>query len=175
MDTGRLFRAGWRALDTAVSAGQALTQRAPGPLGEPSLRIAEGSENNGLVAMLHQLLSQNLADHPHKKRDLFRLLGRVAIVVEDAGVCLTLHFLPGVLTFHDGIVGIPDVTIRAGSSDIMQMSLIELVPRVGVPDLRKENARAVIEAQRSGQVKMVGTLGNMPMVLRLTRLMSVNP
>lgn len=125
--------------------------------------------------MLHQLLKQNLEDHPHKARDFFRLLGRVAIIVEDAGVSLTLEFDSGLLTLHDGVVGIPDMTIRAGSADIMQMSLIELVPVLGIPDLRKENAKAAIQAQKSGQVRTYGTLSNIPMMIRLTRLMSVNP
>jgi hypothetical protein len=139
-----------------------------------SIELAEGADQNGFAVMLSELLRQNLADHPHKMRDFDRLLGRVAIVVEDARVSVTLHFQSGHLTLHGGIVGIPDVTIRANADDVMQMSLVELVPRFGLPDLRKENARAMIRAQREGRVKMYGALVNLPMVLRLTRVMSVN-
>jgi hypothetical protein len=139
-----------------------------------SIALAEGADQNGFAVMLSELLRQNLADHPHKIRDFDRLLGRVAIVVEDARVSVTLHFQSGRLTVHGGIVGIPDVTIRANSDDVMQMSLVEIAPRFGLPDLRKENARAMIRAQREGRVKMYGALVNLPMVLRLTRVMSVN-
>lgn len=139
-----------------------------------SIELGPGAGENGFAVMLSELLRQNLADHPEKMRDFDRLLGRVAIVVEDARVSVTLHFQSGRLMVHGGIVGIPDVTIRANSDDVMQMSLVELVPRLGLPDLRKENARAMIRAQREGRVKMYGALVNLPLVLRLTRVMSVN-
>ena len=142
---------------------------------DETITIAEGSENNGFALMLCQMLQQNLDDHRHKRRDFDRLLGRVAIVVEDAKVSVTLHFESGKLTLHDGIVGIPDVTIRANSEDVMKMSLVELLPRVGLPDLRKESAREVFKATQSGRVRMYGALSNLPMVVRLTRVMSVHP
>jgi hypothetical protein len=139
-----------------------------------SIELAKGADQNGFAVMLSELLRQNLDDHPEKMRDFDRLLGRVAIVVEDARVSVTLHFESGRLTVHGGIVGIPDLTIRANADDVMQMSLVELVPRLGLPDLRKENARAMIRAQREGRVKMYGALANLPLVVRLTRVMSVN-
>ncbi len=140
-----------------------------------TIELGEGADRNGFALMLSQMLRQNLDDHPHKRRDLDRLLGRVAIVVEDAGVSVTLHFDRGTLAVHDGIVGIPDLTIRTTADDVMKMSLIELVPRVGLPDLRKETARHVMRASAEGRIQMFGALANLPMVVRLTRLMSVNP
>lgn len=139
-----------------------------------AIELAEGSDENGFAVMLQSLLSQNLDDHPHKRRDFDRLLGRVAIVVDDVELSVTLHFQSGRLTVHDGIVGIPDLTIRATSDDVMKMSLMELTPRGALPDLRKPVTREVIAASRDGRIKMYGALANIPMVLRLTRVMSVN-
>jgi len=140
----------------------------------PVIELGPGAENNGLALMLSELLRQNLQDNPHKRRDFDRLAGRVAIVVEDAEVSVTLVFRAGTLTVHDGIYGIPDLTIRAGMDDVTNMSLVELIPRVGLPDPRGEVARKVMRASREGRIRMYGLLANIPLVVRLTRVMSVS-
>jgi hypothetical protein len=78
------------------------------------------------------------------------------------------------LTVHDGILGIPDVTVRAQSDDIVQMSLLELTPRFALPDPRGAALREIVKKSRSGQVRAFGALLHIPMMLRLTRLMSVH-
>lgn len=140
----------------------------------PVIELGPGAEDNGFALMLSELIRQNLDDHPHKRRDFLKLSGRVAIVVEDAGVAVTLRFDAGRLTVHDGIVGIPDVTIRADSDEVTQMSLMELLPRVGLPDPRGEATRQILRASREGRIRMYGALPNLPLLLRLTRVMSVN-
>lgn len=140
----------------------------------PVIELGPGAEDNGFAVMLADLLRQNLEDHPEKRGDFRRLSGRVALVVEDAGVAVTLRFGAGRMTVHDGIVGIPDLTIRAGSDDIVQMSLVELLPGVRLPDPRGSVTRAVLRASREGRIKMYGALPNLPLLVRLTRLMSIN-
>jgi len=141
---------------------------------EPVVDLGPGAEEHGFALMLSDLIRQNLEDHPGKKRDFARLAGRVAIVVEDAGVSVTLRFDAGRLTVHDGIVGIPDVTIRAEADDVTAMSLMELTPRLALPDPRGESTRRILDAQRKGRIRMYGALANLPLVVRLTRVMSVN-
>jgi len=140
----------------------------------PSIELSAEAEENGFALMISELLRQNLQDHPEKMRDFDRLRAKVALVVEDARVAITLAFESGRLVVHDGIWGIPDLTIRADTDLITQMSLMELVPRVGLPDLRGENTRAILGASRDGRIKMYGALTNLPVVLRLTRVMSVS-
>lgn len=137
------------------------------------VELAPGASDNGLATMLAELLFQNLRDKPHKERDFARLRGRVAIVAEDAEVCLTMVFDGRKLVVHDGIVGIPDVTIRAGSEHIMDMSLVELTRRFALPDPRGEVSKRVNAAVSSGAIKIHGALANIPMMLRLTRVMSI--
>ena len=140
---------------------------------EPSIQLAPGAEDNGFAAMLAQLIRQNIDDRPEKKKVLRRMLGRVALVVTDLQLAVTLLFERGRLTVYDGIVGIPDVTVRAPSEWHTRMSLVELEPRLGLPDPRGEVARAVFEASRRGEIAVYGALSSPTLVLRLTQVMSV--
>jgi hypothetical protein len=146
----------------------------------PSIVLAAGAEDNGLASMLAELVRQNLEAKPHKMRDFEALVGSFSIVAEDAEVALTLRFDHGELVIHDGIVGIPDVTIRGGSDTIMALSNMPLVTRLGLPlpDPRDKEgvavARGVMDAMRSGAFHVYGMLFHLPMLMRLTRVMSVN-
>ncbi|MCA9581247.1 MAG: SCP2 sterol-binding domain-containing protein [Myxococcales bacterium] len=144
----------------------------------PQVRIADGSEDNGFAGMLAELIRQNAEDNPKKGKTLGRIRGRVAIVVEDIKVSVTLLFDESGLTVHDGIVGIPDVTIRADSDDVTKMSLMEMAPAPfpfrGIPDPRGSTTREIFGASRTGRIRMYGALMNLPLVGRLTRVMSVN-
>jgi hypothetical protein len=146
-----------------------------------SIELASGAEENGLATMLADLVRQNLQDKPHKVADFDALEGTVAIVADDADVCLTLRFeRGGYLRIHDGIVGIPDVAIRGTSDTIMALSNMPLTRRLGLPfpDPRDKEqvavSRSVMAAMRAGQFKMHGALLHPGIVVRLTRVMSVN-
>lgn len=141
---------------------------------ESRIELAPGAENNGLAAMMSSLILQNLNDKPEKRADFAKLRGRVAIVAEDAGVSLTMVFAGNMLTVHDGIVGVPDVTVRANSDDIIQLSLVELTRLFALPNLRGEAMRQIMDKSRRGDVRVFGGLLHLPLVLRLTRLMSIH-
>jgi hypothetical protein len=144
------------------------------------IELAPGAEDNGLASMLAELVRQNLDAKPHKQRDFRALAGAIAIVAEDADVALTLLFDHGKLTIHDGIVGIPDVTIRGSSDTIMALSNSPVSARLGLPfpDPRDKEgvavSRSVREAMKSGRFHIYGLAFHLPMMLRLTRVMSVN-
>lgn len=137
------------------------------------IELVPGAEDNGLASMLAGLVEQNLADHPLKRRAFERMKGRVAIVVEDAGVAMTLEFDRGSLRVHDGIAGIPDVTVRADADDVMNMNLVELEPRFGLPDPRGKVFQQISKATREGRVRIYGMLLHIPLMLRLQTIMSV--
>ncbi|MDH5492566.1 MAG: SCP2 sterol-binding domain-containing protein [Myxococcales bacterium] len=140
---------------------------------QPSVTLAPGSEDNALAGMLATLVRQNLDDSAEKVAVFAKMWGRVAIVATDLDTSLTLRFERGTLRLFDGIVGIPDVTVRATSEAILQLSLVELEPRFGLPDPRGENARRMIRASLHGEVQVFGLFPHLPLVLRLTRLMAV--
>jgi hypothetical protein len=147
---------------------------------QPTIELAPGAEDNGLASMLADLVRQNLVAKPHKERDFQALSGSISIVAEDADVALTLRFDRGKLMIHDGIVGIPDVTIRGSSDTIMNLSNSPLSRRLGLPFASrgdKEGAavsRSVMEAMKGGSFHIYGLAFHLPMMVRLTRVMSVN-
>ena len=142
--------------------------------------LAPGADANGLAVMMSELIPQNLESKPHKKRDFAAIFGSVSIVAEDAEVALTLDFRGGELTIHDGIFGIPDVTIRGPSDAIIAMSNIPLTRRFGLPFASpkdKAGRETLAEGKRamdSGALHAYGMIFHLPMMLHLTRVMSVN-
>ena len=144
------------------------------------ITLAAGAEANGLAVMLSDLLRQNLDSKPHKMRDLNAITGRIAIVAEDAEVAMTLRFDHGDLTVYDGVVGVPDVVVRASSDVIIALSNVPLTRRFGLPlpAARDREGRKtmgeVLKAMRTGALDVKGAARNAAMMLHLTRIMSVN-
>lgn len=148
---------------------------------QPDVQLAPGAEENGLAVMLADLLRQNLEAKPHKKADFEALGGSVAIVADDADVALTLRFeRGGKVTIHDGIVGIPDVTIRGPSDGILALSNIPLFTRFGLPipnpndPQEVKTMRDLFALMREGKLHVYGMAFHPALVMKLTRVMSIN-
>jgi hypothetical protein len=147
----------------------------------PDVELAPGAEDNGLATMLADLVRQNLQAKPQKNEAFVALGGSVSIVADDVDVALTLRFeRGGKLRIHDGVVGIPDVTIRGPSDAILALSNMPLATRLGLPIPRlgdREAAaavRTVMGAMRAGKLHVYGMAFHLPLVMKLTRVMSVN-
>jgi hypothetical protein len=148
---------------------------------EPDVTLAPGADDNGLANMLAGLVSQNLQANPHKLADFAALDGRVAVVANDADVALTLHFYRGGrLVIHDGIVGIPDLTILGPSEAIIALSNLPATTPLGLPipmprDREAVGAvRVVASTLRDGRLRVHGALLHLPFFLRLGHVLSVN-
>ncbi len=89
-----------------------------------NVELGPGADQ-GFASMMAELVRQNLQDDASKRDDFQRLKGRVCMVVEDAEVTITLAFGGGNLRVDVGTVGTPDLTLRATSEWITQMSLME--------------------------------------------------
>ena len=137
--------------------------------------LAPGAEENGLAAMLADLVRQNLEAKPHKRGDFDALAGSITIIAEDAEVALTLRFDGGKLTIHDGIVGLPDVTIRGSSDTILALSNLPLttVGAFPLPSDRegRKTVRGIVSELTHGRFHIYGMAFHLPMLLRLTRVM----
>jgi hypothetical protein len=179
MDIGPLGRwsGAWR-----LAAGLVRARRARAAA-TPAVSLAPGADENGLAIMLGDLVRQNLEAKPGKMADFDALDGRVSIVADDADVALTLVFLRGAagsLTIHDGIVGIPDVTIRGPSEAILALSNMPLATPFGLPlptpgdSESMRTVRELLRSMRGGKLHFYGMLLHLPLVVRLTRVMSVN-
>jgi hypothetical protein len=146
----------------------------------PQITLAAGAEENGLAVMLADLLRQNLEGKPQKVRDMRAITGRIAILAEDAEVAMTLRFDHGDLTVYDGVVGVPDVVVRASSDVILALSNLPLTRRLALPlpAVRDREGRKtlfeVLGAMRKGTLDVTGAARNAAMMLHLTRIMSVH-
>jgi hypothetical protein len=157
------------------------------------VQLAPGAEENGLAVMLGDLVRQNLEAKPHKRADFDALEGRVAIVADDADVALTMVFdagdadgdgptgdAGGRLTIHSGVVGIPDVTIRGPAEAVIALSNMPLTTPLGLPFPARGDAegqktvRELTRAVREGRLHFYGMFLHLPLVTKLTRVMSVN-
>lgn len=144
----------------------------------PAIELSPGAEDNAFATMLADLVRQNLASKPHKRKDFEALSGTVALVADDAEVALTLEFNRGRLVLHDGIKGVPDVAVRGSSEAIMALSNVPLTRPLALPlptdRASLEALRGMVRATWSGELRIFGMLGNLGLLSRLTRVMSVN-
>lgn len=136
------------------------------------VELAPGAEENGLALMMATMMSQNLEDHPERAATFGRLLGRVAIVAEDADVALTMCFAGGRAVVHDGIVGIPDVTVRGSAELIADLSRMENGP-LGLPDPRGEVNREMVAALRERRLRVFGMPAGLPLLARLGAVLAI--
>lgn len=150
---------------------------------ELAIELAPGAEENAFATMLADLVRQNLESKPHKRKDFDALDGTVALIADDADVALTLEFKGargrrGKLTLHDGIKGIPDVAVRGSADSIMALSNVPLTRPLGLPlptdRPSLEVLRDMVRASVTGELKIYGMIGNLGLLSRLTRVMSVN-
>jgi hypothetical protein len=136
-----------------------------------TIDIAPSALENGLANMLATMMQQNIVDHPARAKVLEGLHGRLAIFAEDAEVAVTWVFDGGSATVHDGIVGIPDLTLRGGFEQIGDMSRMESLGPV--PDPRGPVNRAMFQAVREGKLKVFGLPRGLPLLLAFGEVMQI--
>ncbi len=136
------------------------------------IQFAEGAENIGLAIMLHDLLTQNIEQHPNKRPDFLKLNIPVGLYVSDVDIELTLKFTKGVLTIHPGIKKSARLNITAESDTVMNLSNQRI--KWGLPFYFDETGREILAAMKSGRLKIKGMLKHFPSLLRLSRVMSVH-
>jgi hypothetical protein len=127
-------------------------------------------EPNGLATMLGGLIEANLNAHPERAA-LLQKRATYAIVAPDVDVAVSIRLYRGTVTVRNGVVGRPDVTIRAHSNDLIGLSAVPL--RWGLPDLRTKEGREVNRKLMKGQLKVKGMLAHPGKLARLNKLISV--
>jgi hypothetical protein len=146
----------------------------------PQIQLAPGTEANGMALMIADLVRQNLEQKPHKCADFESLTGTVSIVAEDAEVSMTIRFDRGHAIIHDGIVGVPDVTIRGDSECVLTLSNLPIHPYFNVPLVSPNDRqgwadlRGMISSLLGRKLRIQGAVLHLPLMLRLARVMSVN-
>lgn len=136
-----------------------------------SIELSAGAEDNGLANMLSTMLRQNVEDHPERVAIARGMRGRMAIFAEDAEVAISIDFEGDRVLFRDGIVGVPDLTIRGGFEQIGDLSRMEQVG--ALPDPRGPVNRALFSAMREGKLRVHGLPRALPLLLAFGDVMHV--
>jgi len=120
------------------------------------VELAPGASTNDLATSVAATLARRLEEDPARSRLLERLGGRVALIDDEDGRGLTVHFERGRAVIHDGVVGIPDLTLR-GARDV----IADPAPRAG----------GLLTALRAGRLRIYGLPTGLPLLARLGRLL----
>jgi len=136
-----------------------------------AIELDSGADDNGLANMLCTMMRQNVEDHPERSGVLTKLRGRMAIFAEDAEVSISIDFEGDRVVFRDGIVGIPDLTIRGGFEQIGDLSRMEQVG--ALPDPRGEVNQSLFRAMRRGDLRVHGLPRALPLLLGFGDVMHV--
>ncbi|MFO0712247.1 MAG: hypothetical protein U0353_20520 [Sandaracinus sp.] len=136
-----------------------------------AIELHDGAADNGLANMLSTMMRQNVEDHPERGAMVRKLRGRMAIFAEDAEVAISIDFDGDRVLFRDGIVGVPDLTIRGGFEQIGDLSRMEQVG--ALPDPRGPVNRALFGAMREGKLRVFGLPRALPLLLGFGDVMHV--
>jgi hypothetical protein len=138
---------------------------------EPIVDLAPGAGEDGLAQLFATLVRENLVDEA-RRRDFSRLRASIGVVADDAGTALTLRFDFGKLTIHEGLVGVPTITIRGQTADIERLSEVSVGFGALTDRSSLEAARHVLGALRKRSLKIYGLYSHPRLVLRLLRVLS---
>jgi hypothetical protein len=127
-------------------------------------------EPNGLATMLGGLIEANVTAHPERAR-LLSKRATYGIVAPDIDVAVSIRLSRGTVTVRNGIVGRPDVVVRANSEDLIGLSAVPL--KFGLPDMSTKEGRDVNRKLLKGQLKVKGLLLHPGKLARLNKLMAV--
>ena len=156
---------------TADTAGASV------PRMTPIVDVAPRAAENPLALRLSAMVRDNLERGARKRRDFDALRGSVAVVADDTRDATTLRFDYGRLTVHDGIVGVPDVTLRGTEARLLALGTLPLSRRTGFLPFDRSGlaeARALASSLRSGELRIYGLGLHLPLVIRLLRVLSLH-
>jgi len=137
---------------------------------DPVVDLAPGADHDPLARQIAERIRASIT-REGSKRDFDRMRGAVGIVADDADTALTLRFDFGRLTIHEGLIGVPTVTIRGITLGLDALSELPALPARGVVASGRSLAQ-VLGALRSGKLKIYGLTSHPRLVYRLLRLLS---
>ena len=86
------------------------------------LDLAPGAEDSALARGIIERISKNSARDPSCAATFATMQGSVALVLVDEASTLTLRFDRGRLTIHDGLIGVPTLSIRGTKDALRELS-----------------------------------------------------
>jgi hypothetical protein len=140
----------------------------------PVIELYPGAEHSAFAAMIAELIRSNLEDRPEKLRAFRAMRGRVALIAEDAGATITLHFQRGKLSVHPDLFGVPELVVRGSSEALIDLSRVPHHPRFGfLPDFRSAVAQSLGRALFERKLRITGLTAHVTLALSLARVLSI--
>lgn len=128
------------------------------------------AEPNGLAAMLGGLIDGNLEAHP-KRMALLEKPATYGIEAPDVGVGISIRLGGGKVLVRNGIVGKPDIVVRANSDTLVGLSSVPL--RFGLPDSMTKEGREVNRKLVKRELRVKGLARHPAKLARLNKLLAV--
>lgn len=129
--------------------------------------LAPGAEHEPFAQVLATAVVASVR-RAKRRQDFEGLRGTVGLVMDDTASALTLRFDFGRLTIHEGLVGIPTVTLRGSRDDIESLTRLGLATRGSGPAA----VRRLLAALAGRRLKIYGLVSHPRFVLRLLRALS---
>jgi hypothetical protein len=143
----------------------------PTGTGDIDVNLAPGAEENGMAAMLGDMIKTNIENNPSKLKDFNKLKGTVWISAVDADVQMTMVFNKGSLTIHDGKVGKPALQIATDSGTLLDLANLSI--KFGMPYYFDETGLMVIKKLMKRELKIKGMFAHTMVLTHMTKIMSV--
>ncbi len=140
---------------------------------DANVSLAPGADDNPLATWLHDTIRRRIFGHSPRgdgRRELFAMRATVAMVAQDRRVTSTLRFDHGAIAVHDGMVGVPDVTICGEFETLLGLAGMPL-SRFGRLPLAAPWRQLGLELL-GGDVKIYGLTSHPRLVLRVLRLLA---
>jgi hypothetical protein len=141
-------------------------------LKDHNIVLAEGADEIGLALMLKELLFQNIAQHPNKGTDFGKLNIAIGLIITDVEIEMTMEFESGYLTIYPGIKNNPGLVIATDANTLMNLSNQRV--KWGLPYYFDDTGKEIMNAMKTGRLKIKGMVSHFPSLLRLSRVMSVH-
>lgn len=135
------------------------------------ITLDQTARDNGLAAMIRDLITQNIANHPERAKDLQALNGNIGISAGDIEVSLTLQCKEGTVVIYDGIQSPCKLLIATDSDNILKLSTLKI--KAGLPYYFDKTGREILGMLFNGKLKIQGLLAHLVLLTRVTRLFSV--
>lgn len=136
-----------------------------------SISLADGAEDLGLPDMLKDLIGQNLEQHPQKVSDFIKLNIQIGLIIKDVDITITLAFAKGRLTIYPELRKDAQIVVETESDIVMALSNQTI--KWGLPYYFDDIGREVMQAIKTGRLKVKGMALHFPSMVRFSRIMSV--
>jgi hypothetical protein len=134
--------------------------------------LAPGADHDPLARWLAERVRASI-ERPGPRRELAKMRGAVGLVADDVDSALTLRFDFGRLTIHEGLIGIPTITIRGATADLEALSSLSRAGSgvTAIGDTTRAAAQ-LVRALRSRRLKIYGLISHPRLLVRLFRVLA---